>query len=143
MRRLETSPRITPHYDAWSVELRPSTTVGIVGYTIPFVLKCVQQLCSNPGKPPEMLGKATTYKYGYLQEFCKLQEAPANYRAAFTRQSPLVRNQHRPLPEVLQMARNEGVHFAGPGGSRSNQSNSPERLRKRKLRVSRYSLGIL
>src|SRR4028118_281685 len=103
MRRLETSPRITPHYDAWSVELRPSTTLGIVGYTIPFVLKCVQQLCSNPGKSPEMLGKATTYKYGYLQEFCKLQEAPANHRAAFTRQRSLVRNQHRPLRKYVDL----------------------------------------
>jgi hypothetical protein len=97
MRRLETSPRITPHYDAWSVELRPSTTVGIVGYTIPFVLKCVQQLCSNPGKSPEMLGKATTYKYGYLQEFCKLQEAPANHRAAFARRRSGVRISSAPL----------------------------------------------
>jgi hypothetical protein len=46
------------------------------------VLEFVQQPCSNPGKSPEMLGKATTHKCGCLQAFCKLRKAPANHRAA-------------------------------------------------------------
>src|SRR5215216_5789101 len=58
----------------------------------------VQQPCSNPSKSPEMLGKASKQKYDRLQEFCKLQKSPANYRAAFTRQRSLVRAQHRPPP---------------------------------------------
>jgi hypothetical protein len=28
------------------------------GYLVSFVLTCVQQLCSNPSKSPETLGKA-------------------------------------------------------------------------------------
>jgi hypothetical protein len=57
----------------------------------------VQQPCSNPSKYPEMLGKASTWKYDNLQEFCNLQKSPANFHTAFTRQRSLVRTQHRPL----------------------------------------------
>jgi hypothetical protein len=54
-----------------------------------------------------MLGNVLQAKYGYLQEFCKLQIYVANYRAAFTRQRSLVRTQHRPLSRyfVLQEKR--------------------------------------
>ena len=67
----------------------------------------VQQPCSNPSKSPEMLGKASSQKYLYLQAFCNLQKPPANYHAAFTRQRSLVRTQHRPLRKcrVLQVIR--------------------------------------
>jgi hypothetical protein len=34
----------------------------------------VQQLCRNPSRAPEMLGKAITQKSAHLQEFCKLQK---------------------------------------------------------------------
>src|SRR5215208_374998 len=39
-------------------------------------LPSVQQPCSNPSKSPEMLGKASSQKYLYLQAFCKVQKAP-------------------------------------------------------------------
>jgi hypothetical protein len=42
-------------------------------------------VCSNPSEFPEMLGKALTRKYGNLQEFRKLLNALAKYRAAFAR----------------------------------------------------------
>jgi hypothetical protein len=67
------------------------TAISLVG------LEFVQQPCSNPSKYPETLRKAPYSKYGDLQAFCKLQKSPATYRAAFTRQRSLVRNQHRPL----------------------------------------------
>ena len=66
-------------------------------------LNLVQQPCSNPSKSPESSGKDSTQKRGYLREFCNLQKAPANHRAAFTRQRSLVRNQHRPLVEVARI----------------------------------------
>jgi len=49
--------------------------------------------------------KVSMQKYSYLREFCKLQNAPAIYRTAFTRQGSLVRSQHRPLTRyfVLQV----------------------------------------
>jgi hypothetical protein len=67
----------------------------------------VQQPCINPSKSPEMLRKVPKQKYDDLQVFCKLQNSPANYRAAFTRQRSLVRTQHRPLLKyvVLQVER--------------------------------------
>jgi hypothetical protein len=58
-------------------------------------LPSVQQPCSNPSKHPEMLGNVLQAKYGYLQEFCKLQKYVANYHAGFTRQRSLIRTQHR------------------------------------------------
>jgi hypothetical protein len=39
----------------------------------------------------------------YLQEFCKLQNALANHRTAFTQQRSLVRSQHRPLDKRLHL----------------------------------------
>ena len=81
------------------------------------VLKFVQQPCSNPGKSPEMLRKATKHKSGYLREFCKFQKAPANRRTAFTRQRSLVRNQHRPLRSMLQRE----VRFNHPAASRDRR----------------------
>ena len=70
-------------------------------------LPAVQQPCSNPSKSPENLGKVFSKENRYLQEFCKLQNAPANYHTAFTRQRSLVRSQHRPLTKtaVLQVKR--------------------------------------
>jgi len=72
----------------------------------------VQQPCSNPSKSPEMLGNASTQKYGDLQAFCTLENLLANYRAAFTRQRSLVRSQHRPFPKylVLQVIRGRQEH---------------------------------
>ncbi len=90
----------------------------------------VQQPCSNPGKSPEMLRKELTQEYGYLREFCNLQKPTADYRAAFTRQRSLVRNQHRPPSKLLQTAKNEGVQFAGPGDSCSNRAATGAILRK-------------
>ena len=37
----------------------------------------MQQPCSNPSESPETLRNAPMDKYGYLQVFCKLQNAPA------------------------------------------------------------------
>ena len=64
----------------------------------------VQQPCSNPSKSPAILGKVSTKKIGDLREFCKLRKPPANYRAAFTRQRSLVRNQHRPLRRTAYLS---------------------------------------
>ena len=69
-------------------------------------LTSVQQPCSNPSKYPEMSRNALVQKYGYLQVFCTLEKPLANYRAAFTRQRPLVRSQHRPLRKVLFCRKN-------------------------------------
>jgi hypothetical protein len=68
-------------------------------------LPAVQQPCSNPSKYPEMSRNVFKAKYVYLQVFYKLQKPLENYRAAFTRQRPLVRSQHRPLAKssVLQV----------------------------------------
>src|SRR5919107_1298392 len=65
-------------------------------------LSYVQQPCSNPSKSPEMLRKVPKQKYDDLQVFCKLQQSPANYRAAFTRQRSPVRSQHLPLKKLPQ-----------------------------------------
>jgi hypothetical protein len=67
----------------------------------------VQQPCSNPSKSPEMQRNALVQKYDDLQQFCKHQKSPANYRAAFTQQRSLVRTQHRSLVKggVLQVKR--------------------------------------
>src|SRR5918997_2417675 len=48
-------------------------------------------------------------KCGYLREFCKLRQPPANRRATFTRQRSLVRNQHRPLLRPIPK-RKPGIH---------------------------------
>ena len=67
------------------------------GFGVSWMLRLVQQPCSNPSKSPENQRKARSQEKRYLQGFCKLQKPPANHRAAFTRQRSLVRNQHRPL----------------------------------------------
>ena len=79
------------------------------------------RLCSNPSKYPEMSANVFKAKYVYLQVFCKLQKPPANYRAAFTRQRPLVRTQHRPLLKVLQMLGNEKLPVFGWGAFTASQ----------------------
>jgi hypothetical protein len=67
----------------------------------------VQQPCSNPGKTPEISGKALEQKYACLQVFCKLWKAPAKYRAAFARRRSGVRIPSAPLLEyaALQVER--------------------------------------
>jgi hypothetical protein len=64
----------------------------------------VQQPCSNPSESPETLRNAPMGKYGYLQVFCKLQNAPANYCAAFARRRAWVRISSAPLRQPLQMS---------------------------------------
>jgi hypothetical protein len=54
-------------------------------------LPAVQQRCSNPGKSPEMLGKAPSSECCYLQAFCTHLKTPANLRAALAWRRPGVR----------------------------------------------------
>jgi hypothetical protein len=94
----------------------------------------VQQPCSNPGKSPEMIGNASTQKYGDLQEICKLQNPPANYYTAFTRQRSLVRTQHRPSTntsicrENVQSNRKPGLCLGSLGSEACSNAQKPLRL---------------
>src|SRR5215213_6028694 len=68
-------------------------------------------MCSNPSKYPEYLRKASTQKYRCLREFCKLQKAPAKYRAAFARRRSGFRLPSAPLQKFgnLQVKRGASV----------------------------------
>jgi hypothetical protein len=60
-------------------------------------LAAVQQRCSNPGKSPEMLGKAPSSECFYLQAFCTHLKTPANLRAALAWRRSGVRVPSGPL----------------------------------------------
>ncbi len=80
------------------VEFRPSSPIAIIPDLVRMqALPTVQQPCSNPGKSPEISGKAVTQKYRNLQAFCKLQKPLANYLTAFARRRSGVRIPSAPL----------------------------------------------
>src|SRR4029453_5016498 len=80
------------------VESRPSSTIAIYPDLVRMqAIPSVQQPCSNPTKPPETLRKVLAKENCYLQQFCKLQNAPANYLAAFARWRAWVRISSSPL----------------------------------------------
>src|ERR687897_3693307 len=57
----------------------------------------LQRLCSNPGKPPETLGKRIIDKYVYLQELCK----PRKPLGAAAKSAATIGSQVHALPTTL------------------------------------------
>ena len=82
----------------------------------------MQQPCSNPGKSPEISGKAVTQKYSDLQAFCKLQKPLANSLAAFARRMAWVRIPSAPLLNFLQTTKKLKILVVTPGAPCSNRA---------------------
>jgi hypothetical protein len=69
----------------------------------------LQRLCSNPGKPPETLGKRIIDKYVYLQELCK----PRKPLGAAAKSAATIGSQVHALPTTLREASApHGTHTA-------------------------------